>query len=69
MSGIARLSAVLGMIHHTSSPKTVRSVEAAMEMARATGDMEVAERLFEVYRALFADYQAHKLTDSTLIEA
>ena len=43
-----------------NSPKTAVAIGAAMESACSSGDLEVAERLFESYRVLFADYEAHK---------
>jgi hypothetical protein len=44
------------MVDHLNSSKTANAIGAAMEIACACGDLEVAERLFESYRLLFADY-------------
>ena len=41
------------MINRTKSPRTAAAIGAAMEKACASGDLEVAERLFESYRCLF----------------
>jgi hypothetical protein len=48
------------MINHTNSPNTAIAIGAAMEQACVSGDLEVAERLFESYRLLFDDYQLHR---------
>lgn len=48
------------MINHTKSPQTAAAIAVAMELACAAGDLETAERLFECFRLLFADYQAHE---------
>jgi hypothetical protein len=37
-----------------------------MERACANGAVEAAERLFESYRTLFADYNLHKCKDNNL---
>jgi hypothetical protein len=54
------------MITNFNSPKTAAAIGAAIEMACATGDLEAAERLFESYRRLFADRQAHKSAPPSL---
>ena len=47
------------MINRANSPQTASAIAVAMEMACAAGDLETAERLFDAFRLLFADYQAH----------
>ena len=47
------------MINHTKSPQTAAAIAVAMEAACSAGDLETGERLFEAFRLLFADYQAH----------
>ena len=48
------------MNNDLNSPLTAAAIGAAMESACASGDLEVAERLFESYRRLFAEQRGRR---------
>ncbi len=49
------------MFRYVNSPNTAIAIGAAMECACASGDLEVAERLFETYRLLITDHRVGKI--------
>jgi hypothetical protein len=46
--------------------KTAIAIDAALGVACASGDLDVADRLFESYRLLLNDYEEHRGRPSVL---
>ena len=50
------------MSNRMKSPQTATAIGVAMELACASGHLEIAERFFECYRCLFAEYHTYHST-------
>jgi hypothetical protein len=54
------------MLIYVPPSKTAIAIDAALEVAHASGDLDMADRLFESYRLLLNDYEGHRGRPSVL---